>query len=105
MASGRLNFDPSRGTRRYDWANADAVAVGAVSARIGPIDAHEVMVSGSVPFHLCVGDVTVDADDGTHPVIAAGVPFHLQITSGEYIAVIRSGGSDGIVSLLVVQTD
>lgn len=104
MAEGSLNFDPSRGTRRYSWGGATTVGAAAATDRVGPIDAHEIMVSGSVPFHLAVGDATVEADTSTHPMIAAGVPFHLQITAGQYVAAIRAGADDGLVAVLVVAT-
>jgi len=106
MATGSLNFDPSRGTRRYDWATSlFGDQAGVTATRLGPIDAHEVAISGDQPIYFRVGDVTVEAEDIGGFYLPAGLPFHLQITSGEYISVIRAGATDANVAILIVVTD
>jgi len=105
MATGRLNFDPSRGTRRYDWATSlfgdQAVAAATL---LGPIDAHEIAIGCDAPIYVRIGNSSVEADNGCL-YIPAGLPFHLQITSGEHVSVIRAGATDAHVSILIVATD
>ena len=89
-------------TRAYDFASGLSISGATATARVGPVTATEVMLSSSTDCYFRVGDVTVAATAGAGSVfLAAGVPFHLRITSGQYVAAIRAT-ADGTCSVMPV---
>jgi len=86
------------GTRAY--GAVERVAVGAASAQSGAIVASEVLLHASVKCYVLAGaDPT--ATDATAIPLEAGEKFHMRITSGHKIAVIRDD-ADGFLHIAAV---
>ena len=91
-------------TSRAYGASQRIATSGAGSVRTAAgIAATEVTLIATVDGFAAVGDGTVAAADaaGSFPVFA-GLPFTLQITSGQFIAFIRAGSTDGSLFILPV---
>lgn len=89
-------------TRAYDYATGLSLAIGATSARSTAITATEVMLHASSRCFVRVGDSSVNAANGAGSFpLEAGEKFHLRITSGQRIAVIRDS-ADGALTILPV---
>lgn len=105
IGSVEVSAVPSRAipTRSYSWASGAAVSVAATSARTAAgIAATEVLVCSSTDCFIAVGSASVVATAGAGSLfLAAGVPMHLQITSGQYVAAIRLS-ADGTLTILPV---
>jgi len=91
---------PRVATRQYG-AGLSRLAVGSASARTASgITAEEVLVHPSVRCFIRVGGSTVTATTNDIP-LEAGEKFHLGLSSGQYIAVIRDT-EDGFLNLVPV---
>lgn len=87
------------GTRTY--GTTTRVAVGSASAQSGAITATEVMVHASTRCFIKAGANPTAVADGDSIPIEAGEKFHMRITSGHKIAVIRDT-TDGFVHITAV---
>lgn len=87
------------GSRTYEWASGQKIAVGASSAQSSAISAAEVMLQADTDCFINVGSNPTAADSaGSFPLLA-GEKFHLQITDGYKVAVIRKT-ADGSLYIL-----
>lgn len=89
------------GTRAYGPAEQIAVTA-AGTVRSAAIAADEVMLASDVDAYVRVGDGSVTAAPATGLPLFAGSPFHLRLTAGQRIAVIRRGTVDGTLSIVPV---
>lgn len=92
------------GTRTYNYAGIQRVAVATTATNSAAITATEIMVSASVKCYilLVAGTGTVTgATASTAIPIEAGEKFHLRITSGQRISVIRDT-TDGFLHIIPV---
>jgi hypothetical protein len=88
------------GTRFYDTANLQRVAVASTSAQSSAVSANEVMLHASTKCYVLAGADPTAAASTSIP-LEAGEKFHLQITSGHKIAVIRDS-ADGYLHVVPV---
>ena len=108
MAPNRPNPRPpavqGQTTRAYGWASGQHLATsGAAAVRSTAVAAVEVCLCATVAGYVKVGDNTVTASAGAGSLhLPAGLPFHMQIFSGQQVSFIRAGSTDGALSLLPV---
>ncbi len=100
MAAGPYKSGSS-GTRSYNYAAGQRVAVATASAQSTAITANEVLLHASVKCYVCSGPNETAIATGTSIPLEAGEKFHLRIRSGEEIAVIRDA-SDGFLHIIPV---
>jgi|SRR5215217_3174885 len=86
------------GTRAYNYAGIQRMAVGATAANSGAIAGTEVMVYANTKCYIRVGGT---ATATTAIPIEAGEKFHLRITTGAVISVIRDA-ADGFLHIVPV---
>lgn len=101
MVDTVYNKDASS-TRKYRYDLVQRIAVGAASAASAEINgAVEVQVMSTVNAYVTVKDagaVVVASGVGLNALpLPAWLPFTLQITPGDEIAVIRAGTEDGVL--------
>lgn len=105
LVNGRAPVDvPANATttRAYGYAAGQRITSVAAQTRSTAITASEVMLHASARCFFRVGDVTVVATVGAGSVpLEAGEKFHLRITSGEFISVIRDT-ADGNLTIMPV---
>lgn len=88
------------GTRTYNYAALQRVAVANAAADSGAITATEVMVYASTRCYILPGASGTATSANALP-IEAGEKFHFRITSGHKISVIRDT-ADGFLYILPV---
>lgn len=87
---GVTRYDKSdRSTRAYDWGIGQKVAIGTASAQSASIDAVEVMLRPSSRCFIAVGANPAAANAAGSVPLEAGESFHLQLASGDKVAVIQ----------------
>ena len=84
-------YDMSKtSTRAYETASGQKVAIGDAHTESDPIDAIEVMLRPTVDCFVTVGeDPEASADNGASFPLWAGESFHLKISPGDRISVVR----------------
>jgi hypothetical protein len=88
------------GTRPYDWASIERVAVSSTSAQSAAISANEVTVHASTKCYILAGANPTAAASTSIP-LEAGEKFSFQIPAGHKIAVIRDS-ADGYLHIAPV---
>lgn len=89
------------GTRAYDWANIETVAIASTSAASGAVGAAgEYELSADVDCYFLVGAATPTATTASR-FLPAGAVFTLQLSATDMVAVIRKD-TDGTLTILPV---
>lgn len=76
------------GSRKYDWTSGQKVAIGSGSLATTDLDAVEVLLVPTIDCLVKVGDAPTAAPTAGSIPLAAMVPFTVQMTAGQEVAVI-----------------
>lgn len=97
-------IDPTRSsTRLYDFTGVQRIAVAAAEADSAAIAATEVCLHPSTRCHVVAGPSPQAATASNGIPLEAGEKFHMKITSGDIISVIRDT-ADGYLHIIPVDS-
>lgn len=82
------------GTRAYDFAAAQRIAVGVASGQSAAVNADEVLLHATTACFFSVGSNPTASNGAGSIPLEAGEKMHLRIKAGSLIAVIRNS-ADG----------
>lgn len=88
-------------TRKYDWADGQAVAISGTTAPSTAIAADEVLLSSTTNVWITVASAPVATKGAASLYLAAGVPLHIQIIPGQKVAGIQDSAA-GTLTIIPV---